>query len=187
MASDSYELKHGVLLYYCYVALAPPPEGEQEAVHAFYESNCGELGLQGRVRVAQGKIGLSQPWPGVACEGHHEKDLNQSYPFPPADGVNVTVGGPIHSLKRHMDAVEAHPLLGDRGIDFKLAEAGSRHDGRVCAETGFDTLSVRFCRVRSKNPVCVEQSCVEHGKHCLNANNMHSLSCIYGGSCAAKE
>ena len=54
----------------------------------------------------------------------------------------------MQALRRHMAAVEAHPLLAGRDIDFKLAEGGSCGHSRVCHETGFDSLSVRFCKVR---------------------------------------
>ena len=46
--------------------------------------------------------------------------------------------------------VESHPLLMGRGIDFKLAETDGSMGSvgtSVTHETGFDTLSVRLCKV----------------------------------------
>eukprot|EP00250_Pteridium_aquilinum_P005490 c15574_g1_i1 orf=75-2147(+) len=62
------------------------------------------------------------------------------------DGVNVTVGGTITSLHKHIYAVKSHPWLG--GCDFKLASA---HTTTICKsgiapEVGFSSLSVRIVK-----------------------------------------
>jgi len=78
----------------------------------------------------------------------------------PKDGVNVTVGGKMAQLRKHIEAVEAHPFLTGKAIDFKLAESvasgsgvseiSSVNNGQkadVVKETGFDSLCVRLCKV----------------------------------------
>ncbi|EKU20483.1 phospholipase carboxylesterase family expressed, partial [Nannochloropsis gaditana CCMP526] len=74
------------------------------------------------------------------------------------DGVNATLGGPMHALQNHMAAVRAHPYLlppqapspfqkGEEGIDMKLElnEAGARSED-CRRETGFDRLRVSRCQ-----------------------------------------
>jgi hypothetical protein len=61
------------------------------------------------------------------------------------DGVNVTVGGTMESLFKHMDAVDANPLFAN--IDFKLSSCKPCADQKVAAECGFTTLSVRAVKV----------------------------------------
>ena len=77
------------------------------------------------------------------------------------DGVNVTVGGGLAQLHKHIEAVETHPMLMGKSIDFKLAEtntngrgdsgrsSGSSRTTDVIKETGFDSLCVRLCKVWS--------------------------------------
>ncbi len=66
-----------------------------------------------------------------------------------ADGINVTLGGRIAALKAHMQQLRALPLFQSCDIDFKLASSGGALSDQVQAETGFTTLQVRQCKVRS--------------------------------------
>ena len=61
------------------------------------------------------------------------------------DGVNATLGGSMEALRAHAEAVQAHPLLGEVAIDFKLAES-ERFSSALASEAQFDSLSVRRCQ-----------------------------------------
>ncbi|KAI5068241.1 hypothetical protein GOP47_0016586 [Adiantum capillus-veneris] len=62
------------------------------------------------------------------------------------DGVNVTIGGTLTALHKHINAVKLHPWLGN--CDFKLASAHSTEISRsaVAPEVGFSTLAVRVVK-----------------------------------------
>ena len=53
----------------------------------------------------------------------------------------------MEALHAHIAAVRLHPLLAGRDIDFKLAAGGGVMAAETVHETGFDTLSVRKCKV----------------------------------------
>jgi len=57
------------------------------------------------------------------------------------EGINVTVGGKMTSLEKHITAVESNSLF--KGCDFKLASCQRPLDQRIAKECGFTSLSVR--------------------------------------------
>ncbi|KXZ48398.1 hypothetical protein GPECTOR_28g805 [Gonium pectorale] len=61
------------------------------------------------------------------------------------DGVNVTVGGAMASLRAHAAAVRAHSLLDGGDVDFKFAVSSGPRNDATLRETGMDTLVVRRC------------------------------------------
>ncbi|KAK9828526.1 hypothetical protein WJX72_000594 [[Myrmecia] bisecta] len=63
-----------------------------------------------------------------------------------ADGINVTLGGTMDHLNQHIAAVRAHPLLGSKATDFKLAPSAGPLSSQALRESGFDSLSVTLCK-----------------------------------------
>ena len=61
------------------------------------------------------------------------------------------MGGTINSLHAHIKAVRCHKLFGD-DIDFKLAASLGAASEQAASETGFKSLSVSICEVRSPVP-----------------------------------
>lgn len=58
--------------------------------------------------------------------------------------VNATLGGGMPQLQQHID--EAAVRLGP-GIDFKLAANPGARNQQAHDESGFNTLSVKMCKV----------------------------------------
>ncbi|CAM6017016.1 unnamed protein product [Sphagnum balticum] len=109
------------------------------------------------------------------------------------DGVNVTVGGTMESLSKHMDAVDANPLFAN--IDFKLSSCKPCADQKVAAECGFTTLSVRAVKeliTLGLRPSIEQPSVSNAGQH-LTAKQFHTileraaLSAEYEGNSGEKE
>lgn len=57
----------------------------------------------------------------------------------------MQLGGHLESLRKHIVAVDAHPLF--YGIDFKLSSCTQPVHPQVAAECGFTMLSVRVVKV----------------------------------------
>ncbi len=54
------------------------------------------------------------------------------------------------ALERHIEEVQAHPLLRGLDIDFKLqASSKDPSPGVLQHETKFDTLAIKLCEVRT--------------------------------------
>ncbi|CAM6039401.1 unnamed protein product [Sphagnum compactum] len=109
------------------------------------------------------------------------------------DGVNVTVGGTMESLFKHMDAVDANPLFAN--IDFKLSSCKPCADQKVAVECGFTTLSVRAVKeliTLGLHPSIEQPSVSNAGQH-LTAKEFHTileraaLSAEYEGNSGEKE
>ncbi|KAJ6816580.1 rhodanese-like domain-containing protein 6 isoform X2 [Iris pallida] len=60
------------------------------------------------------------------------------------NGVNVTVGGKMSSLEKHIKKMRSDGLF--EGTDFKLAPCGGPSDERIARECGFTELSVRLVK-----------------------------------------
>ncbi|KAF3453082.1 hypothetical protein FNV43_RR03516 [Rhamnella rubrinervis] len=90
-------------------------------------------------------------------------------------GVNVTVGGKLCSLKKHIAAVESNNLFG--GTDFKIAACRSPLNDKVAEECGFTSLSIRVVKelvTLSSNPLIKSPAISNAGKH-LSAVEFHSV------------
>ncbi|KAL5582649.1 hypothetical protein UlMin_015091 [Ulmus minor] len=88
-------------------------------------------------------------------------------------GVNVTVGGKLSSLKKHIAAVELNSLF--QGTDFKLAACPRPLDDKVAKECGFTSLSVRVVKelvTLSSYPLPKSPEISNAGKH-LSAAEFH--------------
>lgn len=59
-------------------------------------------------------------------------------------GVNVTVGGKLSCLERHIGALKANSLF--QGTDFKLASCNSQSNHQILQESGFTSLSIRIVK-----------------------------------------
>ncbi|KAJ7563540.1 hypothetical protein O6H91_03G114500 [Diphasiastrum complanatum] len=86
------------------------------------------------------------------------------------DGVNVTVGGTMACLRKHINAVEQHPLFNE--CDFKLAESSNpiNANAKLAVECGFDSLSVRLVKelvTLGLHPSLTTPSIKSAGKHLL--------------------
>ncbi|KAL6278474.1 hypothetical protein ACE6H2_022075 [Prunus campanulata] len=90
-------------------------------------------------------------------------------------GVNVTVGGKLSALKKHIAAVESNSLF--QGTDFKLAACGRPLNDKVAEECGFTSLSIRIVKelvTLSSNPLLKSPEFSDAGKH-LSADEFHSM------------
>ncbi|CAB4315769.1 unnamed protein product [Prunus armeniaca] len=90
-------------------------------------------------------------------------------------GVNVTVGGKLSALKKHIAAVESNSLF--QGTDFKLAACGCPLNDKVAEECGFTSLSIRIVKelvTLSSNPLLKSPVFSDAGKH-LSADEFHSM------------
>ena len=137
------EPEQGVLLYYQYVDL----RGIQDEVATFYRERCTALQLTGRVRVAQ-------------------------------DGVNATLGGEMSALRQHASEVESArwSCSGSSGpIDFKLAARapGEARNQQAVAESKFDGLAVRLCKVRRS--ACTHACTAAHVHAQCHLHAMHIM------------
>ncbi|XP_062081815.1 rhodanese-like domain-containing protein 6 isoform X2 [Humulus lupulus] len=97
-------------------------------------------------------------------------------------GVNVTVGGKMCSLKKHISAVESNSLF--HGTDFKLATSPRPLNNKVAKECGFTSLSIRIVKelvTLHSNPLLKPPEISDAGKH-LSATEFHSALQIAGQS-----
>nr|XP_011466188.1 PREDICTED: rhodanese-like domain-containing protein 6 isoform X2 [Fragaria vesca subsp. vesca] len=88
-------------------------------------------------------------------------------------GVNVTVGGKLSALKKHIGEVESYSLF--EGTDFKLAACGRPSNDKVAEECGFTSLSIRIVKelvTLSCNPLIKSPEISHAGKH-LSAAEFH--------------
>ncbi|KAJ3681331.1 hypothetical protein LUZ60_015820 [Juncus effusus] len=91
------------------------------------------------------------------------------------DGVNVTVGGKMESLEKHIEEMKLNPLFD--GTDFKLASCESPTNERISRECGFDSLSIRVVKelvTFRSNPVAESPEISNAGQH-LSALEFHEL------------
>ncbi|KAF4347253.1 hypothetical protein G4B88_015763 [Cannabis sativa] len=89
-------------------------------------------------------------------------------------GVNVTVGGKMCSLKKHISDVESNSLF--HGTDFKLAACPRPLNNKVAKECGFTSLSIRIVKelvTLHSNPQLKPPEISDAGKH-LSAAEFHS-------------
>ncbi|KAM4118931.1 hypothetical protein ACJW30_03G020400 [Castanea mollissima] len=87
-------------------------------------------------------------------------------------GVNVTVGGKLSSLEKHIAAVKSNALF--EGTDFKLATCDHPVDDKVAKECGFTSLSIRIELVTlSSDPLLKSPEISNAGRH-LTAAEFHS-------------
>ncbi|KAJ1383511.1 Serine hydrolase FSH [Sesbania bispinosa] len=90
-------------------------------------------------------------------------------------GVNVTVGGNLSSLERHIEAVKANNSLFE-GTDFKLATCHQPLNDQVAKECGFTSLSIRIVEelvTLSSHPLLKSPQISNAGRH-LSALEFHS-------------
>ncbi|KAK4282713.1 hypothetical protein QN277_014058 [Acacia crassicarpa] len=90
-------------------------------------------------------------------------------------GVNVTVGGKLSSLERHIESVKADSLF--EGTDFKLAACHQPLNDKIAKECGFTSLSVRIVKelvTLSSHPLLKQPDISNAGKH-LSAVEFHSV------------
>lgn len=91
------------------------------------------------------------------------------------NGVNVTVGGKLSSLEKHIAAVSANILF--EGTDFKLASCQQPSNDKVAKECGFTSLSIRVVEelvTFSCHPLLNSPDVSNAGKH-LSAAEFHSV------------
>ncbi|CAL9048906.1 rhodanese-like domain-containing protein 6 isoform X1 [Musa acuminata AAA Group] len=91
------------------------------------------------------------------------------------DGVNVTVGGSMPSLEKHIAAVKSMILF--EGTDFKLASCDHPSDDRIARECGFTSLSIRVVKelvTFRSDPLLDSPKVCNAGRH-LSAVEFHSV------------
>ncbi|XP_020242439.1 rhodanese-like domain-containing protein 6 isoform X1 [Asparagus officinalis] len=91
------------------------------------------------------------------------------------DGVNVTVGGKMPALEKHIEALRSDSLF--EGTDFKLASCDGPSNERIARECGFTDLSVRVVKelVTFRSDPLLKPPEISHaGKH-LSATEFHSV------------
>eukprot|EP00268_Persea_americana_P039617 TRINITY_DN3924_c0_g1_i3.p1 TRINITY_DN3924_c0_g1~~TRINITY_DN3924_c0_g1_i3.p1 ORF type:complete len:606 (-),score=112.89 TRINITY_DN3924_c0_g1_i3:169-1986(-) len=91
------------------------------------------------------------------------------------DGVNVTVGGKMSSLEKHISIIKSNELF--KGTDFKLASCHSPSNERVAKECGFTSLSIREVKelvTFSPYPFLKSPAISNAGRH-LSAVEFHSV------------
>ncbi|XP_057493087.1 rhodanese-like domain-containing protein 6 isoform X3 [Actinidia eriantha] len=91
------------------------------------------------------------------------------------NGVNVTVGGKLSSLEKHIAAVSSNTLF--EGTDFKLASCHQPSDDKVAKECGFTKLSIRVVKelvTFSSHPLLKSPEVSNAGRH-LSAAEFHSV------------
>ncbi|XP_039685558.1 rhodanese-like domain-containing protein 6 isoform X3 [Medicago truncatula] len=92
-----------------------------------------------------------------------------------SNGVNVTVGGNLSSLERHIEDLKANSNLFD-GTDFKLATCHQPLNDDVAKECGFTSLSIRIVKelvTLSSHPLLKSPEISNAGRH-LSALEFHS-------------
>lgn len=90
-------------------------------------------------------------------------------------GVNVTIGGKMSALEKHIEAVKSNCLF--EGTDFKLASCNQPLDDKVARECGFTSLSIRIVKelvTLSSNPLLKLPEVSNAGRH-LSAAEFHSV------------
>ncbi|XP_077218501.1 rhodanese-like domain protein [Tasmannia lanceolata] len=90
-------------------------------------------------------------------------------------GVNVTVGGKMSSLEKHIASVKSNVLF--EGTDFKLASCHCPSNDRISEECGFTSLSIRVVKelvTFSSHPLLKSPSISNSGRH-LSAAEFHSV------------
>ncbi|GMH10417.1 hypothetical protein Nepgr_012258 [Nepenthes gracilis] len=90
-------------------------------------------------------------------------------------GVNVTVGGRLSSLERHIEAVKEYSSF--EGTDFKLAACKKPLNDKVAEECGFTSLSIRIVKelvTLSSNALSITPLVSNAGRH-LSATEFHSI------------
>ncbi|EPS62576.1 hypothetical protein M569_12213, partial [Genlisea aurea] len=90
-------------------------------------------------------------------------------------GVNVTIGGRMGALEKHIEALRSDTLF--EGTDFKLASCFDPSNNRVAKECGFDSLSIRIVKelvTFSSHPLLKSPEISNAGKH-LSAADFHSI------------
>ncbi|CAM8899728.1 unnamed protein product [Rhodiola kirilowii] len=90
-------------------------------------------------------------------------------------GVNVTVGGKLSALKRHIEEVKSNELF--EGTDFKLASCHHPANDKVAKECGFMSLSIRIVKelvTLTSHPLLNPPDVSNAGKH-LSAHEFHSV------------
>lgn len=90
-------------------------------------------------------------------------------------GVNVTVGGKLASLERHVETVNGNSLF--EGTDFKLAACHQPLNDKIAKECGFTSLSVRIVKelvTLSSHPLLKQPEISNAGRH-LSAAEFHSV------------
>lgn len=90
-------------------------------------------------------------------------------------GVNVTVGGKLAALEKHVEDVKLNSLF--EGTDFKLASCDSPSNEKIAKECGFTSLSVRVVKelvTLSSQPLLESPAISNAGRH-LSAAEFHSV------------
>ncbi|CAN1821398.1 Rhodanese-like domain-containing protein 6 [Linum perenne] len=96
-----------------------------------------------------------------------------------SNGVNVTIGGKLSCLEKHIVALKSlHPCF-QQGTDFKLASCNFPpfNDHLVARECGFTSLSIRIVKelvTFSSSPLLNPPDISNAGTH-LSASEFHSL------------
>ncbi|XP_022719543.1 rhodanese-like domain-containing protein 6 isoform X2 [Durio zibethinus] len=91
------------------------------------------------------------------------------------NGVNVTVGGLLSALKKHIEAVRSNSLF--QGTDFKLASSRHPLNDKVALECGFTSLSIRVVKelvTFSSHPLLKAPEVSNAGRY-LSASEFHSV------------
>ncbi|GMJ11740.1 hypothetical protein like AT1G09280 [Hibiscus trionum] len=91
------------------------------------------------------------------------------------NGVNVTVGGLLSALEKHIEDVKSNSLF--EGTDFKLASSHHPLNDKVAAECGFTSLSIRVVKelvTFSSHPLLKPPEVSNAGRH-LSAAEFHSV------------
>lgn len=92
-----------------------------------------------------------------------------------SNGVNVTVGGKLSALEKHITEVSSNSLF--EGTDFKLASCHRPANDRVAEECGFTSLSIRIVQelvTFSAHPLLKSPEVSNAGRH-LSASEFHSV------------
>ncbi|KAK6288527.1 hypothetical protein POUND7_000068 [Theobroma cacao] len=92
-----------------------------------------------------------------------------------SNGVNVTVGGLLSALEKHIEAVKSNSLF--QGTDFKLASCHHPLNDKVAFECGFTSLSIRVVKelvTFSSHPLFKAPEVSNAGRH-LSAAEFHSV------------
>ncbi|KAK4476739.1 hypothetical protein RD792_015899 [Penstemon davidsonii] len=92
-----------------------------------------------------------------------------------SQGVNVTVGGKLRALEKHIEAVKSSTLF--EGTDFKLASCVEPLNDQVAKECGFTSLSIRIVKelvTLSPHPLLNSPEISNAGRH-LSATEFHSV------------
>ncbi|KAJ0976430.1 hypothetical protein J5N97_018395 [Dioscorea zingiberensis] len=90
-------------------------------------------------------------------------------------GVNVTIGGKMSSLEKHIAEMRSDTLFD--GTDFKLASCDQPSDDKIAKECGFTNLSIRIVKelvTLSSDPSLKSPEISDAGKH-LSAMDFHSF------------